>query len=155
MTNKRTDCILRLIVPLAVLSGMPLLSGCIGVLPIPVYSHTPEFGQKINRNQVAFIQVGKTTRPEVISNLGTNCYWSRRYQVLAYTWEMRGGGGCWWAYGTEGGTSGDWLGGWRGFLVAFDDKGVASASGFRRLSPQRSLDDNLNCWPARNKPQAN
>lgn len=133
-----------------------LFTGCVGVTPIPVYSPTPEYGQKVKPWPAAFIQPGQTTRAEVLTRLGTNCAALPRTRSIAYTWEMRGGGGVWWLalFGPGGGGAigGNWVGGWRGFLVAFDERDIVRAAEFKNLSPRRSLDQNMDRWVANLRP---
>jgi hypothetical protein len=62
---------------------------------------------------------------------------------------MPGGGGLWWIVTPYGGASGDWVGGWRGFLVAFDDQDRVAATAFKKLSTSRSLDENVYHWTQR------
>ena len=95
---------------------------------------------------------GQTTRAEVIAKLGTNYVELPRAHAIAYTWEMRGGGGVWWvalaAGGAAGAIGGGWEGGWRGFFVAFDGNNVVRAADFKQLSMRRSLDENVDRWAA-------
>lgn len=76
-------------------SVLTLMSGCAGVLPLPVTSSKPEHGRKIDRAQVA------------------------------------------------------WVGGWRGFLVAFDDQDFVTAAAFKKLSCRHPLHEHLNRWVAK------
>ena len=151
----------------AMRAGLPLFmggtvallsTGCVGVVPIPVYSSTPEYGQKLKPSQTRFIRPGLTTRAEVISRLGTNCVSFRRTRSIAYTWEMRGGGGVWWfVLVCEGGgvvKGGNWVGGWRGFFVAFDERNVVRAAEFKTLSARRALDENMDRWVAKLPPES-
>jgi len=133
-----------------------VLTGCVGVVPVPVSSHTVEYGQKLEPKQIPCIRAGQTTRAEVIAALGTNYARFGRSRAIAYTWEMRGGGGFWWAsvvtpYG-GGAWGGNWVGGWRGFLVAFDERDVVRAAEFKRLPGRRSLDETMDRWVAKLPP---
>ncbi len=129
-----------------------LFAGCVGVAPLPVVSRTPEYGQRLEPVHCSFIRPGQTTRAEVIARLGSNCVAFRRTHSIAYTWEMRGGGGVWWLVlvGPGGGvaTGDQWVGGWRGFFVAFDQRDVVRAAELRKLSASRSLDENMDRWVA-------
>ena len=129
-----------------------VLSGCVGITPIPVYSSKPEYGQKRTYSQIRFIQPGQTTRAEVLAALGTNCVDFRGTRSVAYTSEMCGGGGVWWvaAVVPPGAVArgGNWVGGWRGFLVAFDERDVVRTAEFKKLSARRSLDVNMERWLA-------
>ena len=126
-----------------------ILTGCVGAVPIPVTSHV-DYGHRLKSAQTGFIQPGRTTRDEVIAELGTNFATFPRTSSIAYTWEMRGGGGLWgWAVACpQGGAGGggSWAGGWRGFLVAFDERGLVRSAQYRRLSCRRSLDANAERW---------
>ena len=122
---------------------LTLMSGCAGVLPLPVTSNKPESGHKIERAQAAFIQPGLTTRNQVIDLLGSDYTALPMNRALAYTWELPGGGGIWWysiflGYGGAA-DGGNWAGGWRGFFVAFDDQDVVTASKFKKLSCRRAI----------------
>jgi hypothetical protein len=128
-----------------------ILTGCVGVVPVPVSSHV-EYGQKLQSKQTVCIRPGHTTRAEVIAALGTNYATFRSLRSIAYTWELSGGGGAWWIAGFYGGTGGNWVGGWRGFLIAFDERDVVRAAEFKKLSARRSLDDNMGRWVAKLPP---
>jgi hypothetical protein len=127
-----------------------VLTGCVGAVPIPVTSHV-DYGHRLKPAQTGFIQPGRTTRDEIIAKLGTNFVTFPRTSSIAYTWEMRGGGGLWWWWTVGspywvGGSEGVWEGGWRGFLVAFDDRGRVRSAQYQRLSCRRSLDENMERW---------
>ena len=129
-----------------------------GVLPLPITSSQPEHGCKIDPAQVAFIHPGRTTRAQVIERLGPDYAALPLNRAIAYTWELPGGGGIWWycivagEAGAAGG--GGWAGGWRGFLVAFDDQGVVTATAFKKLSCRRPLQENMDRWMAKLPPAA-
>jgi outer membrane protein assembly factor BamE (lipoprotein component of BamABCDE complex) len=137
---------------------LTLMSGCVGVLPLPVTSSQPEHGCKIDRAQVAFIHPGRTTRAQVIERLGPIYSALPLNRAFAYTWELPGGGGVWWyciALGEAAAAGGDsWAGGWRGFFVAFDDQGVVTATAFKKLSCRRPLHENMDRWVAKLPPSA-
>ena len=124
-----------------------ILTGCVGVAPVPVSSHV-EYGQKLQSKQTVCIRPGHTTRAEVIAALGTNYAAFRSLRSIAYTWELTGGGGVGWIGFVNGGTTITWVGGWRGFLIAFDELDVVRAAEFKKLSACRSLDDNMERWVA-------
>jgi hypothetical protein len=128
-----------------------ILTGCVGVMPVPVSAHV-EYGQKLQSKQVVCIRPGHTTRAEVIAALGTNYATFRSIRSIAYTWELSGGGGVWWIGFVNGGTTVTWVGGWRGFLIAFDELDVVRAAEFKKLSARRSLDDNMERWVAKLPP---
>jgi len=130
-----------------------VVSGCVGVLPQPVSATKVESGRKLSAADVAFIQIGQTTRTEVVAQLGTNYLTLPQQRALAYSWEMKGGGWIWWwcvaGYGGAAGDGGVTPGGWRAYFVAFDDCGVVSATEFRRPSTGRSLHEHLYAWVGR------
>ena len=127
-------------------------TGCVGIMPVPVLPGAPEYGSKVEAGPARGIRPGRTTRAEVIAKLGTNYVELPRAHAIAYTWEMRGGGGVWWvalaAGGAAGAIGGGWEGGWRGFFVAFDGNNVVRAADFKQLSMRRSLDENVDRWAA-------
>lgn len=127
------------------------LTGCVGVIPLPTTSKVLH-GQKLADTQTSFIQPGRTTRAQLIAELGTNYITFPRCSSIAYTWELQGGGGVWWTvialpdagYAEAGG----WAGGWRGFFVAFDDREIVRAAEFKKLSTRHSLCENMDSWMA-------
>jgi hypothetical protein len=135
---------------------LTLMSGCVGVLPLPTTSNKPEHGCKIERAQVAFIHPGRTTRAQVVARLGRDYTALPLNRAFAYTWELPGGGGVWWycifAGEAAAAGGGSWAGGWRGFLVAFDDQGVVTATAFKKLSCRRPLHENMDRWVAKLPP---
>lgn len=132
---------------LAVLPLAVLLTGCVGVLPIPSSSRHPEHGQVIGSEQVRFIQTGCTTRQEVTNRLGCDFRDSPRVRALAYSWEMPGGRGLWWLACMGGGTGGEFeWSHWRALFLRFDDDDVVVQTKFVRLSSGRSLDEQLERW---------
>jgi hypothetical protein len=137
---------------------LTLMSGCVGVLPLPITSGQPEHGCKIERAQVTFIHPGQTTRAQVIERLGPDYAALPLNRAFAYTWELPGGGGIWWyciAFGEAAAAGGgSWAGGWRGFFVAFDDQGVVTATAFKKLSCRRPLHENMDRWVAKLPPTA-
>jgi len=124
------------------------LSGCVGVIPIPSFSTTPECGEKLTTARTAFIKPGKTTKAEMIRSLGTNFTSLPQGRAVAYTWEIPGGKGFWLVAGPEGGGAAgefEWSH-WRGFFVAFDNRGVVTATAFKRLWSRHSLDEQMDRW---------
>jgi hypothetical protein len=144
----------RLTLRLSALSSLALLSliitGCAGVVPLPAFPNKVQHGRRITSEQIAFIQPGLTTRAALETALGTHYIESPREPAIAYTWEISGGGGVWWVslvtpYG--GVAKGDtWLGGWRGFFVAFDTNNVVADAQFIRLSSNKSLHEQMKAW---------
>jgi len=137
---------------------LTLMSGCAGVLPLPITSNKPEYGRKIDRAQVAFIHPGRTTRAQVVERLGCDYTALPMNRALAYTWELPGGGGVWWyciflgEAAAAGG--GSWAGGWRGFFVAFDDEDFVTATAFKELSSRHPLHEHMDRWVAKLPPTA-
>lgn len=139
---------------LVALLALSIISiGCVGVVPLPVSRTKVEHGQRLTPAEVAFVQPGKTTRAEVLSQLGTNCLSLPLGRAIAYSWEMKGGGYAWWWFvacpNAAAGDGGIVTGGWRAYFVAFDDRGVATASAFKSPSTSRSLHEHLDHWISR------
>jgi hypothetical protein len=143
----------RALVPLALAALAFLVTGCVGVVPFPVSSTKVETGHRITPADMAFIQPGQTTRSQVVARLGRDFAALPCQRAIAYSWEMQGGGGVYWAAiagpGGGGAASGGWVGGWKGFFVAFDGRSVVQAVGFKDLSTKRSLHANLERWVAK------
>jgi len=132
---------------MAALAG--LVTGCVGVLPIPSFSRKVEAGQVLRRDQVAFIVPGQTSLGEITNRLGGGFRDSGRMPALAYSWELAGGRGVWWA-ACEGSFAGEFeWSHWRAFFVLFDERGVVIKTKFARLSGRRSLDEQLEQWAAK------
>lgn len=152
MKPKQTCPSLRTAFGLALLAFLPFLTGCIGVMPVPVVSTKPAYGIRLTDSEVAFIKPGQTTRDEVTAKLGSNFASLPMHRAIAYSWEMKGGGGVWWiaVAGREAAvvTGGHWPGGWRAFLVAFDEHGVVTATAFKSPSTGRSLHEHMDRWMA-------
>ena len=133
-----------------VLLSMPLvllLTSCVGILPMPNFSRTPENGKVIQSEQVSFIRPGLTTRQEVTNRLGCEFRDSPRAPALAYSWEIPGGRGLWWLACMEGGVSGEFEWSyWRAFFVLFDADDVVAETKFVRLGGKKSLDEQLEQW---------
>ena len=132
----------------AILLALPvLLTGCVGVLPIPEFSNRPINGTVLRARDTAFIRPGTTTASEVFGTLGTDCLCDPRQRAVAFSWELPGGQGIWWVASTEAGAAGDfeWTR-WRGFFVAFDANNVVIAAKTRHLSSRKTLDEHLNDW---------
>ena len=139
------------------LAAAMLLTGCIGAVPRPVSATKVEYGCRVKAADVEFIQSGATTRPEVVARLGTNFTALPQQRTIAYSWEMKGGGGVWWGFyvapwGGSGGESGTWEGGWRAFFIAFDELGVVQKTAFKCLSTRRSLHEQLDEWREKQRP---
>jgi hypothetical protein len=154
---KTIPCFIPRALFLVALAGLALLvTGCVGVLPRPVSATKVETGHRLMPEDVTFIRPGHTTRSQVVARLGTDYAALPCQRVIAYSWEMAGGGGVYWVAlagpGGGGATGGDWVGGWRGFLVAFDERGVVQAAQFKHLSTGRSLHANMDCWLAKLPP---
>ena len=132
------------------LAAALLFTGYVGALPRPVSSTKVEYGHRLPTREVAFIQTGVTTRTEVISRLGTNYVSLPGDRAIAYSWEMKGGGGVYWIVVVTpyGGIAdgGNWTGGWRAFFVSFDDRGVVTTTAFKSPSTRRSLHEHLYAW---------
>jgi hypothetical protein len=120
--------------------------GCVGVLPLPSFSRKLEAGRIIRCEQVAFIVPAQTMFGEVTNHLGCEFRDSPRVPALAYSWELAGGRGVWWA-AWEGSVAGEFeWSHWRAFFVLLDERGVVIKTKFARLSGRRSLDEQLEKW---------
>lgn len=128
-----------------------LLTGCVGVMPVPPSRNEPACGKVITRDEVAFIVPGQTTRAEVVAKLGVNYRDAQPVKALAYSWETPATG---WAWGIlivlpTGGI----VGGnhhenshWRAFFMEFDSGDRVRRTGFARLAARKSLDEQLENW---------
>ncbi len=132
------------------------LCGCIGYLPKPVI--VENYGTRLTRDRVAFIQPGKTTRAELIIRLGTNYVSLPHERAIAYSWETRGMSLDW--YFVVAGPYGGFAektdcqtsaagGAWQAYFVAFDGQELVQAADFKRLNPNnKSLHEQLDQWAA-------
>ncbi len=141
---------------MALLAILPLLTGCIGVMPVPVVSTKPVYGIRLTHSEVAFIKPGQTSRDEVTAKLGTKFTSLPMNRAIAYSWEMKGGGHLWWAGYVlvpfpelSDLRTGYEPGGWRAFFVAFDERGVVTATAFKSPSTGRSLHEHMDRWLAK------
>lgn len=128
-----------------------LLTGCVGVLPVPPARREPAHGKVITRADVKFIVPGQTTRDEVIARLGDQFRDSPRLPVLAYAWEKPACGLMWWI--VLAGPGGAGAGGghsegsdWQAFFVKFDANEQVATTKFVSLCDRRSLDEQLEDW---------
>ena len=139
-------------VGVALLVFLPLITGCVGVMPLPVVSTKPAYGIRLTDSQVAFIKPGQTTRDDVTTKLGTKFTSLPMNRAIAYSWEMKGGGAVWWVslVSPYGGyfNGGALPGGWRAYFVAFDESGVVQATAFKSPSTGRSLHEHMDRWLA-------
>jgi hypothetical protein len=135
----------------ATLLPILLLTGCVGVIPLPPASHRV-YGQVIKKSQTRFIVVGNTTRGEVVARLGGQFRDSPRLPVLAYSWEKPAADMAWWFIIplTEAGVGGNFeRSHWRAFFLAFDAGGKVCRTEFVSLSGNESLDEQLEDWALR------
>jgi hypothetical protein len=148
---------LKAIWPATSLAASIFLTGCVGVVLLPVSTKEVHYGHRLQAKDVAFIKPGVTTRAEVIAKLGTNYLALPNQRAIAYSWEMKGGGGVWWWFiagpGGAAGNSGSWEGGWRTFFLALDDHGVVRDTAFKSPSTSRSLHRHMDKWLAGLSPQ--
>ena len=128
--------------------GAALLTGCVGILPIPPRSTKVEAGRKIERREVRFIVPGSTTRVEVEQRLGPCSRDCPRVPSIAYTWETPAWTVWWWVtpafIAVDGGNFP--VGGWHALFVALDDQGVVLQKNFVSLSRRSSLSEQLERW---------
>lgn len=150
----------RAAIGLVLAAGLPLLAGCC-YLPVPTTHEN--HGMKVTRDDVRFIQVGKTTRAEVIDHLGTNYVSLPRERAIAYPFETGGVSFEWYKVvwlgfvvmtdktDVETSPTGSY---WQAFFLAFDDHAVVQAVRFERLSMNnQSLDEQLDQWAAAQWPK--
>jgi hypothetical protein len=132
------------------LAPILLLTGCIGVIPLPASDHQVH-GQVIEGSQTQFIIAGQTTRKEVIAHLGGQFRDSPRVPALAYSWEKPAADIAWWFFTLENGAGGHYeRSHWRAFFIDFDADGKVRRTKFVGLSQNRSLDEQLEDWVLRN-----
>src|SRR4051812_19963293 len=71
-----------------------MLCGCVaGALPVPHFGET--HGEPIKTARRKLIRVGKTSRADVVAQLGTNYFDYRQQNAIAYSWETKGLGLTW------------------------------------------------------------
>jgi hypothetical protein len=133
-----------------------LLTGCVGVLPVPPSASQPSHNQPITRAQVRFIVPGQTTRAEVVSRLGDHFRDSPRMPVLAYAWEKPAVGWTWWIFligPANIAAGGAQMEGnqWRALFVKFNAADRVEAIKFKSLCNGRSLDEQLEDWAVARK----
>jgi hypothetical protein len=128
-----------------------LLTGCVGLLPVPSKSKTPEVGRVITPQDAEFIRPGLTSRQQVVERFGQDFRAAPRLPALAYAWELPGGRAMWWwcvAFG-EGAAADagefEWSH-WRALFVAFDQDGMVTRTKFVHLTGRKSLDEQLEAW---------
>ena len=134
---------------LAFLTMPVLLTGCVGLIPVPSHSKV-EVGRVIESQEMKFVVPGRTSRAQVMEHLGTGFRSSPRMPVVAYSWEVSRGMWVWWVctmYGGGGGES-EWSN-WRAYFVAFDEQGLVTQTKFVHLSTNKSLDEQLEDWGQR------
>ena len=127
-----------------------LLTGCVGLIPVPSKSKAPEVGQVIKPQDAEFIRPGLTSRQKVVDRFGQDFRAAPRLPVLAYAWELPGGTALWWwmVFGEMGASDAgevEWSH-WRAFFVAFDKDGIVTRTKFVHLSGRKSLDEQLEAW---------
>jgi hypothetical protein len=126
-----------------------LLTGCIGVIPLPA-SDPRVHGRVIEKSQTQFIIAGRTTRMAVITHLGGEFRASPRVPALAYSWEKPAADIAWWFIAGEFGAGGHYeRSHWRAFFIEFDAGGKVCRTKFARLSEDSSLDEQLEDWVLR------
>ena len=138
---------------LLIFCGMFLLTSCVGYLPKPTLHE--RYGRPVTRALVKFIQPGRTTRAEVVASLGTEYASLPQDRALAYPWETSGLSFEWYwvltgfthidCEKTDVETSP--MGArWQAYFVAFDDQAVVRATGFRKLTTNKPLSEQLETW---------
>lgn len=130
--------------------GVALLTGCVGVLPVPPLSTEVLAGRKIERHETSFITPGVTPRFEVERNMGSCSRECSHPPSIAYSWETPCWTMYWWIMTPYGGLDDNFpAGGWHALFVAFDDRGIVLQKDFVSLSHGTSLDDQLEGWTKR------
>ena len=66
--------------------GLSLLTGCVGIIPVPPLSSEVQQGRKIERGEVKFIVPGVTTRREIERRLGPSIRHCDRPPAITYLW---------------------------------------------------------------------
>lgn len=128
---------------------LALVSGCVGVVPIPPSSSEPVSGQVLRSSDGSFIVPGVTTRREVEQRLGKCTHECPRAGAVAYTWEKPGWEVGWWAawmYGGTGGTAPMPMSGWKALLIAYDKTGRVEAKEIVPLNHRHPLDNQMVRW---------
>ena len=124
-----------------------LLTGCVGIIPIPPRSTKVEYGREIQRREVRFIVPGSTTRVEVEQRLGPCSRDCSRSPSIAYTWETPAWTVFWWVAPVIAADGGSFpVGGWHALFVALNDQGVVLQKDFVSLSRRSSLSEQLERW---------
>ncbi len=123
-----------------------LLTGCVGILPVPPLSNKLVAGRVIKKSEVRFIVPGFTTRGEVAQRLGPASRHCNRATSVAYSWERPSWTMFWWYGYSEGSFD---VGGWHAFFMAFDDQGIVLQKDFVNLSDLSSFDEQLERWAER------
>ncbi len=127
-----------------------LLSGCVGIIPVPPLSDKLVAGRVIKKSEARFIVPSCTTRLEVEKQLGPCTRDCPRAPSIAYSWETPGWTMFWWVASTHSAMGDDFeVGGWHALSVAFDDTGVVLRKDFVSLSNGSSLDEQLERWAER------
>ena len=146
---------------LALMSWLPFLSSCACYVPVPTLNEN--HGRRMKREEVCFIQPGRTSRAEVYARLGTNYVSLPMERAIAYSWECKGLSFPWYfvisglSSGEAFPTGYEMAGKWQAYFVAFDNNNIAQAVKFKRLAAELPLQEQLDLWFSRlpNQPQTN
>jgi hypothetical protein len=125
-----------------------LLSGCVGVMPVPKSSRETATGRIISPQEVSFIVAGQTTRTELTNHLGCEFRDAPCAPALAYSWERPATRWVWWIFFLSAGGGGCYENSWHAFFVKFDAEGRVTKTTLASLSENQSLDEQLEAWAA-------
>jgi len=73
---------------LTLTTWLPFITSCACYVPVPTLNENR--GRRMQREEVCFIQPGRTSRAEVYAQLGTNCVSLPKERAIAYSWECKG-----------------------------------------------------------------
>ena len=76
------------------LTLVPTLTGCL-IAPVPAFGRKTVDGTRIQKEDVAFLQPGRTTREELVKRFGEPWAHYRDVEVMVYYWDVRKGYWVW------------------------------------------------------------
>ena len=76
------------------LTLLPTLTGCL-IAPVPAFGRKTVDGTRIHKEDVAFLQPGRTTREELVKRFGEPWAHYRDVEVMVYYWDVRKGYWVW------------------------------------------------------------
>jgi len=81
------------------------LTGCL-IAPVPAFGRKTVDGTRIQKEDVSFVQPGRTTREELVQRFGEPWAHYRDLAVMVYYWDVRKGYWVWGFVTPYGGASG-------------------------------------------------